>query len=149
MQTEQILSFGPYRVKRANRQLYRGKQLVNMTGKAFTALCYLVERAGQLVTKNELFASVWPGTVVSDAALTVVISEVRRALRDNARNPRFIEAVPRQGYRFITPVTSSQHPVVSSPASTPAPTIVGRKADLDQLHGWFEHAVNGQRRQST
>lgn len=121
MQTEQLLSFGLHRFAPTRGQLWRGKQEVRLTGKATAVLRYLVEQAGQVVTKEELFAAVWPDTVVSDAALTSCIQELRRALRDNARKPRYIAMVHRRGFQFIGKVVSSQHLVIHSPTSHPAP----------------------------
>ena len=69
----------------------------------------LVDPAGQVLTKDDLFQAVWPDTVVSDDALTSCIQEVRQTLRDKARKPRYIETVHRRGYRFIGKVVSSQH----------------------------------------
>ena len=112
MQAEQQLTFGSYRFDRQNGQLWRGKQEVRLTPKAAAVLRYLVERAGQVVTKEELFAAVWPDTVVSDAALTTCIQEVRQALRDDARRPRYIETVHRRGFRFLPAVTTT--PLVQS-----------------------------------
>ena len=116
MQADQLLSFGPYRLDPQTGQLWRGKQEVKLTPKAAAVLRYLVTQAGQVVTKDELFAGVWPETVVSDAALTSCIQELRQALHDHARKPRYIETVHRRGFRFLGKVVSSQYPVVSSPS---------------------------------
>src|SRR5215470_8166240 len=107
----QILSFGPYRLDTEKEQLWRESQPVRLTPKAFQVLCYVVARPGQLVTKEELFRVVWAGTVVSDAALTTCIQEIRRALQDNARHPHYLETVPRRGFRFIASVAASAAPV--------------------------------------
>ena len=61
----------------------------------------LVLHAGEPVSKEDLFATVWSGTAVSDDALTSCIQELRRALEDDARQPRFIETRHRRGYRFV------------------------------------------------
>lgn len=132
MQAEQQLTFGPYRVNPHTGQLWRSKQEVRLMPKALAVLRALLERAGQVVTKEEIFHIVWPDTAVSDAALTTCIQEVRQALHDNARHPRYIETVHRRGFRFLPAVTvqsvssatfqvpsqeevaSSQHSVVSS-----------------------------------
>ena len=120
-QPEPLVSFGPYRLDVENFQLWRGVQEVRLTGKAFAVLRYLVEHAGELATKDELFAAAWPETVVSEATLVSGIQELRQALRDDAKNPRYIETVHRRGYRFIgkvvsqEEVVSSQHSVVSRP----------------------------------
>lgn len=150
MQTEQILSFGPYRLDLANEQLWRGKQSVKITGKAFAVLRCLAEHSGQLVTKRELFQAVWPETVVSDAALTGCIQELRKALRDKARQPRFIETVHRRGYRFIASLSTTLSPVQSSKFEVqspqfPLPPIVGRDAELVRLQSCLKAALKGER----
>src|SRR5262245_31635654 len=100
-QRESLVRVGPYRRDVENHQLWRGVQEVRITGKALAVLRYLVEHAGELATKDELFAAAWPETVVSEATLVSGIQELRQALRDDAKNPRYIETVHRQGYRFI------------------------------------------------
>src|SRR5713226_135765 len=112
MQTDRLLTFGSHRLDPQTGQLWRGKQEVRVTGKAAALLRYLVERAGQVITKAELFTAVWPDTVVSDAALTSCIQELRRVLRDNARNPRYLKTVHRRGFQFIVLLTTTP-PVVS------------------------------------
>lgn len=77
-----MLSFGPYRLDLAGARLWRGKHALRLTGKAFAVLRHLVTHAGELVTKDELFAAVWPRTVVSDDALASCIKELRQVLRD-------------------------------------------------------------------
>jgi adenylate cyclase len=113
VQTEHQVTFDHYRLDLANEQVWQGTQLLPLTSKAFAVLRYLVEHAGQLVTKAELFDALWPGTAVSDGALTFCIVELRKALSDDAKAPRFIETVHRRGYRFIEKVVSSQQSVVS------------------------------------
>src|SRR5262245_29442279 len=109
MQAEQELRFGPYRLDGQREQLWRGTQAVKLTQKALAVLCYLIDRAGQVVSKEDLFQAVWADTVVSDAALTVCVQELRRVLRDDAHKPHYIETVHRRGFRFIGKVVSSQH----------------------------------------
>src|SRR6266540_1687591 len=105
MSSDQLFSFGPYRVDPARGQLWRGTQTVKLTPKTMAVLCVFLTRPGQVVTKEDLFQTVWPQTVVSDAALTVCIQELRRVLREDARRPRYLETVHRRGYRFIAPIT--------------------------------------------
>ena len=113
MQSEQPLRFGPYRLDLGGGQLWRGKQAVKLPPKALAVLQVLAMRPGQVVTKDELFQIVWPDTVVSEDALTSCLQELRRALRDDARHPRYIETVHRRGFRFIGKVASSQYSVAS------------------------------------
>src|SRR5215831_11551732 len=129
MQAEPGVSFGPYRLDSAHGQLWRGKQAVKLTPKALAVLRHLAERPGQVVTKEELFGAAWPDTVVSEAALTYCIRELRHALRDDARIPRYIETVHRRGYRFIAPLTTVSPPVAGAPVAgsaveaTPSPWL--------------------------
>ena len=113
MQAEQLLRFGPYRLDLGATQLWRDTLEVKLTPKALALLQTLVTRSGQVVTKDELFQAVWPDTVVSDDALTSCMQELRRALRDDARQPRYIETVHRRGFRFIGKVVSDQSSVGS------------------------------------
>src|SRR5262245_957198 len=108
MKEDQPLSFGLYRLDPEHGQLWRGTQPVKLTLKALTGLRHLAERPGQVVTKEELFRAAWPDTIVSDAALTACIQELRHALHDDARKPRAIETVHRRGFRFIGKVVNSQ-----------------------------------------
>src|SRR5262245_11613196 len=124
MQTDQILSFGPHRLDLASARLWRGKQEVRMTGKAFAVLRYLVTHAGELVTKDDLFQAIWPETVVSDAALTSCIKELRELLRDQAQERRYIETVHRRGFRFIGQFTDLQ-----GRTKTPTETVQRQGAD--------------------
>src|SRR5712691_805564 len=98
MLAAQLFSVGPYRFDPGHGYLWRGKQEVKLTLKAMALFRQLVQQAGQVVTKEELFRMVWPDTVVSDTTLTSCILELRQALRDNARQPRYIETVHRRGY---------------------------------------------------
>ena len=102
---EQSVSFGRYRFDLETGRLWSGKREVKLTPKASAVLKALVTHAGQPVRKEELFASVWNGTVVSDDALTSCIQELRRALADNAKQPRFIETRHRRGYQFVARVS--------------------------------------------
>ncbi len=157
MQSAQQVSFAHFRLDLANEQLWRGNKPVSLRRQTFAVLRYLVEHAGQVVSKAALLDALWPGVYVTDMAPMICIRELRKALGDDARVPQFIETVHRRGYRFIAslttkPVTSSQYSVISSYSSPPtpstqypAPTLVGREAELAQLHSWLEKALRGER----
>mgnify|MGYP001544913064 CR=1 FL=1 len=100
-------TFHSFRLDKANAMLWRDGQVVPLRPKNFAALCYLVERHGQLVTKNELLDDVWQRRHVCESALKVCINELRQTLGDDARAPTYLVTVARQGYRFIAPVTES------------------------------------------
>jgi TolB-like protein/Flp pilus assembly protein TadD len=119
-QGKSVVTFGAYRLHQGEGRLWRGKQEVKLTPKAFATLSYFVAHPGQLVTKEDLFAAVWRQTVVSEATLTSYIQELRRALRDAATKPRYIETVHRRGYRFIAPVAASAAPGPSAELPVPS-----------------------------
>src|SRR5262249_27477785 len=108
----QTVRFGPYIFEPHNARLLRGRHVVPLTHKACEVLQYLVAQPGQLVTKDALFAAVWPEMAVSERVLTNCITELRQALGDAAQRPRFIATVHRRGYRFVAPL--------SPPAPAPA-----------------------------
>src|SRR5262245_1496875 len=98
---QQSLSFGPFRFEPRSGRLWSDKQEVRLTPKAAAVLGALLARAGEPVSKEALFASVWPNTVVSDDALASCVQELRRALSDDPKEPRYIETRHRRGYRFV------------------------------------------------
>src|SRR5215471_12176162 len=136
--------FPPFRLDAADQSLWRDDQRVPLTPKAFAVLQYLVERAGRLVTQNELLEALWPGTFVQPEVLKSQILDVRTALGDRPKEPRFIETVPRRGYRFIGAVRESQ--VSEFPAASPAAhKLVGRDTPLAELRAALGRASAGQR----
>src|SRR4051812_19454813 len=89
-----------------DRQLKRGGDPVELNGRYFDALTLLVREQGKLVSKDRFLDEVWRGVPVTDEALTQCVRTLRRQLGDDAGRPRFIETVPKHGYRFIAPVHS-------------------------------------------
>lgn len=114
-------SFGEFTLDVADERLWRGGAPVKLGHKAYCVLRQLVEQQGRLVTKEELFSSVWDGTIVSEAALTSAIKELRRGLGDESRTPRFIESVYGRGYRFIAEVERKAAAAVPLRAAPAAP----------------------------
>src|SRR4051794_9690576 len=88
----------------ADRQLRRDDAPVELNARYLDALVLLVREAGKLVPKERFLGEVWRGVPVTDEALTQCIKTLRRQLDDDAANPRFIETVPKHGYRFIAAV---------------------------------------------
>ncbi|HJY79831.1 MAG TPA: AAA family ATPase [Candidatus Binatia bacterium] len=163
MDVERSLVFPPFRLDLVNECLWCREERISLRGKTFAVLRCLLEHPGQLVTKGALFSAVWPDTCVGESALTICIRELRQALGDNPKTPQFIETVHRRGYRFIAPlsatqpVVSSQYPVVSRKQSENFPPqlatdnrqlttpLVGRDAELAQLHTWLSKALQSER----
>ena len=156
-----LLRFASFRLDAVNACLWRGTKTIRLTPKAFAVLQYLVERPGELVTKDALLEAVWPSTVVGDAVLKVCVREIRKALGDPAGTPRYIATVHRLGYRFIAGVADGaeqrrarDEPAALSPADpTPARHVrpegaghlVGRDRALDRLQMWLDAAWRGRR----
>jgi DNA-binding winged helix-turn-helix (wHTH) protein/predicted ATPase len=140
--------FGRYQLDPA-QGLARGEQQVPLTPKSLSVLLVLAERAGRVVTRRELFRSAWPDTVVSDSALTSCIQELRHALRDDARRPRFIETVHRRGYRFLAQMTPGPQQEARLEASMPSrcsgKPFVGRDQALERMLGACKRAEQGAR----
>jgi len=95
------LRFDDFRLDVPGRRLFKGERPIELSGRYFDALVLLVRDHGQLVSKDRFFEEVWSGVVVSDSALTQCIKEIRRQLGDVATTPRYIQTVPRYGYRFV------------------------------------------------
>jgi DNA-binding winged helix-turn-helix (wHTH) protein len=116
---------------------------VRLRPKTFELLHELIRRAGQVVPKDELFAAVWGRDVhLSEDALTQAVSELRRALGDPSREPRFIETLHRRGYRFVCPVASLPAEAEALPAALPARTRA-RRAAVAALAGLAAVVVTG------
>ncbi len=96
--------FGQFRIDMEGRALWRGSQIVQLTPKAFDTLAALVERRGEVVSRNELIRAVWPDTFVGSGNLNSNIFALRRALNERAGEENFIATVPRRGYRFIAEI---------------------------------------------
>jgi TolB-like protein/tetratricopeptide (TPR) repeat protein len=118
------VGFGDFRFQSETGQLWRRGAEVRLTPKAAAVLRMLVSHALTPVSKEKLFASVWPDVAVSDDALTTCIQELRRVLGDDAKQPQFIETRHRRGYRFVATVSGADAPSpVMSPASRQVSSI--------------------------
>jgi DNA-binding winged helix-turn-helix (wHTH) protein len=150
-----MIEFPPYRFDPRAGCLWRGDEPVALRPKAWELLRFLVERPGLLVTKEEIHAAVWGDAIVSDDTLTHTLAELRQALSDDARTPRFIETVHRRGFRFIARTAEAQAEApdasgLERPGSMPmkeaeAAILVGREAELARLSTLFRHAAAGRR----
>ena len=105
---ERAICFGSFRLLLGQRLLLEGNKPLRLGSRALDILIALVERPGDLVSKEELIARVWPNTFVEPANLTVHIAALRRALGDGRRGNRYIVNVPGRGYCFVAPVNMSE-----------------------------------------
>lgn len=116
---EGIIRFGEFTLDPANRLLCRGNAPVELGGRYLDALVMLASAPGELITKDRLHNEVWRGIPVTDEALSQAIMALRRALGDDAARPRFIETVPRHGYRFVGSFAEAATQSASPPAARP------------------------------
>jgi DNA-binding winged helix-turn-helix (wHTH) protein/predicted ATPase len=143
-----------------NKSVWKGAERLELRPREFAVLHCLMDHAGELVTKDALYEVVWQAenVVVGDDALTTCIYEIRQVLGEKTKNPHYIETRHKYGYRFIGPIVTDPQ-LVSSPqfqsSKAPprpvpgiqyaTPALVGREAELEQLHRWLEKALDGER----
>jgi TolB-like protein/DNA-binding winged helix-turn-helix (wHTH) protein len=117
--SEIIYRFDDVLVDTGNFRVEKGGQPVTLTPRAFDVLRLLLQNSGHVVEKRELFDRIWKENFVSDNALTKVVKELRHAFTDPAHHPRYIETVPKRGYRFIGKLRSEPGSIeISAPAIT-------------------------------
>lgn len=118
-----IYRFDEFTLDVTGRKLLRGDTQISLPSRAFDALVYLLERRERLVQKNELIEAIWTDVVVTDDSLTHAVSVLRRALADERTHPKYIETVPRRGYRFIGAVRTDLDAIEPRPelATSEAP----------------------------
>jgi DNA-binding winged helix-turn-helix (wHTH) protein len=134
---EHAISFGPFRLLAAERLVLEGDKPVRIGSRAFDILAALVERAGEVVSKEELIARAWPQTFVEESNLKIQISALRRALGDGQSGRRYILTVPGRGYNFVAPVIlaqawASQPAKVLSPPAHNLPVALTRMIGRDE-----------------
>lgn len=126
---EAIYRFGDVEVEPGGRELRRGGARVALEPKALDVLLVLLRDAGRVVDKRRLLAEVWADVHVSDSSLARSVTQVRRALGDDIKSPRYIETVPTRGYRFIGTLE------LVAPAVPPGPAVpeVGRVRGIETV----------------
>jgi DNA-binding winged helix-turn-helix (wHTH) protein len=152
------LYFPPFVLDLTTGILENGIQSIRLKPQTTAVLRYLIEHAGHVVRQEELLAALWPGTRVSTGVLKTLIWEIRQALGDQPQAPRFIETLPRRGYRFIGPLGEGRQAERSAPppvSSTPSlllaeehrrlTGLVGRETELALLHERLRRALAGER----
>src|SRR6266436_10298215 len=112
-------SFGPFHLIPTQRLLLEAEKPLRLGSRALDILIALVERRGELVSKEELMARVWPKMFVEPANLTVHVAAVRRVLGDGRNGNRYLVNIPGRGYRFVAPVRVADEAMASSPQLQP------------------------------
>src|SRR5215470_5646646 len=151
IQNAQVVRFATFEVDLRAGELRKGGLKLKFSGQPFQVLAILLERPGQVVTRDELQKRLWPDTFVDvDHNLNTAINKIREVLGDSAENPRFVETLARRGYRFIGAVNSAEQARVAEvkptrrsrsrifPAAVGLLAIAGITAVLFALnvHGW-------------
>src|SRR5678809_1579961 len=124
--TSQVIRFATFEVDLQAQELRKGGLRLKLSGQPFQVLAILLEQPGAVVTREELQKRLWPDTFVDvDHNLNTAINKIREVLGDSAENPRFVETLPRRGYRFIAPVEAIDFvgEGLSAPAIQEAPTL--------------------------
>src|SRR5215472_9745026 len=105
-----VIRFGTFEVDLRGGELYKQGLKIKLQQQPFQVLTLLLQRAGEVVTREELKQAIWPAEtfVDFDVGLDATIYKLRQALGDTAENPRYIETLPRRGYRFLAPVVGGQ-----------------------------------------
>lgn len=142
--------FDTFELDEANASLLREGKPVPLAPTPFAVLCALVRQPGALLTKNALLDEVWGHRFVSESVLKTTISEIRTALQDDARQPRFIETVSRRGYRFIAAtvaISTAPSPLADVAPTAPArlASFIGRAEALARLRSAWDLACGGHR----
>jgi DNA-binding winged helix-turn-helix (wHTH) protein/tetratricopeptide (TPR) repeat protein len=135
---------GPYTLDAASGELLGASGARRITPKSIQVLLALGAPGAGIVSKQQLFRTVWPRRVVSDAALASCIQELRDALEDDARQPRYLETAHRRGYRLLVPMERLGSE--SAMPARPAPLLVGRETELALLRTELQRALAGERR---
>ena len=143
--------FEPFCLDVLDERLWKSDANIPLGYKAFCVLAYLVGHPQQLVAKNDLLSAVWPDVSVSEAVLTTAMREIRIAIDDTARTPRFIQTVHGRGYRFVADVVETNERAARAAArqrlTTPEERgIVGRQAEWRLLGERYAAVQNGTRR---
>jgi predicted ATPase/DNA-binding winged helix-turn-helix (wHTH) protein len=143
LMSDQVISFGPFRLLPTQKLLFEGDSPVRIGNRARDVLLTLISRPGELVTKEELIARVWPNTSVEESSLRLHIAALRRALGDGQAGRRYVTNIPGRGYSFVAPITNqiakaataASHPVPHTPHNLPAlaTRVVGRSGVVRTL----------------
>ena len=140
--------FACFQLDTQNECLWHNGDRIPLTPKPFAVLRYMVENPQRLVTHDELLEALWPETYVQPQVLRTYVLELRKVLGDDAGNARFIETVPKRGYRFIAPLDDTSYSLTGfeQKAGAPQPSgLVGRAAELSEFHRAMAEVVQGER----
>jgi predicted ATPase len=145
-----MMLFDSFGLDTSNECLWRGGMQINLPPKPFAVLRYLVENPGRLVTHDELLEALWPETFVQPQVLRTYVLDLRKVLGDDAKQPRYIQTLPKRGYCFLASVVDGTGTGPAESHATRQPEarrggIAGRKRELAALKSLVEMAAAGHR----
>ena len=130
--THTVISFGPFEANLQTQELTRQGVPLRLPRQSFQILTMLLQTPGELIPRDELRLTLWPSDTFVDfeKGINAAINRLRETLGDSAENPRYVETLPRRGYRFIAPV-DKRNAVIQEPEHPPtperAPRLTGNK----------------------
>ena len=132
-----IFRFGPFEAKPRAQELSKNGTPLRLRGQPFAILELLLNRAGEVVTREEIRQKLWPADTFVDFehGLNTSIKKLRQALCDSATEPRYIETIPRLGYRFIAPVEATVEPKAKKPTGVETVAEEDSKHPVSQVGG--------------
>ena len=144
-----MIEFPPFELDTINQCLWRraggANERILLPPRTFALLCYLVEHPGRLVTEDELLNAVWPKAYVQPEAIKSQLYEIRKILGDDPKAPRYIETLPRRGYRFIAPVRAGPFEDPLAAAKPVHGRLVGRDGTIAELWNRLRAASRSRR----
>src|SRR5215469_15651589 len=135
MQVPAVRRFGAFEVNLQSGELRKSGMRLRLSGQPFQVLAVLVQRSGEVVTREELHSLLWPADtfVDFDHGLNNAVARIREVLDDSSETPRYVETVPRRGYRFIAPLTDvapRKSPSAADFTTFPAEVVPGQASGL-------------------
>jgi DNA-binding winged helix-turn-helix (wHTH) protein len=141
--------FGPFHIDQRRQQVFRGGSRLRLQGKVYQVLMVLLQKQGEVVTREELKLALWPADthVNYDANVNTTVNKLRQALGESTEKPLYIETIPRKGYSFISNAEFSEEPFPPSPAANATATldhaINSADADLPRSRKWLSIVILG------
>ena len=144
--------FGPFHVDRQRQQVFRGGSRLRLQGKVYQVLLVLIQRQGEVVTREELRQALWPADthVNYDANVNTTVNKLRQALGESTDKPSYIETIPRRGYSFIGTAEFSDSPFAASSdvggqdgAQISAPSDNPAQSETAQPRKWLTLLIIG------
>src|ERR1700760_2444593 len=123
--------FAGFTLDSSNQCLWQNGSQIALPPKPFAVLRYLAENPGRLITHDELLDALWPDTFVQPQVLRTYMLELRKLLGDDARQPRFIQSIPKRGYCFVAAVSNGTH--AASGGGEAKSLLAGRTQELETL----------------